>query len=104
MKRFASRLDSRRVWASILLRSAHGLAPWIGTQPGHQRQEFGGDMKKLLALTAIAMVGAATMASAQPPGGGGGNNQPYTWREDQLDPSPVGAATDPIAHITGDSP
>jgi mannose-6-phosphate isomerase-like protein (cupin superfamily) len=51
-------------------------------------------MKTFLALTAIAMVGAATMAYAQPPGGGG--NRPYAWREDQLDPSPVGAATDPI--------
>ncbi len=57
-------------------------------------------MKKFLALSAIAMAAAAPAAYAQPPagggGGGGGNQAPYTWRQDQLDPSPVGAPTDPV--------
>jgi mannose-6-phosphate isomerase-like protein (cupin superfamily) len=52
-------------------------------------------MKAILMTSALALCLAATAALAQPPGGRGGQPQ-QQFREDALDPSPVGAATDPV--------
>lgn len=52
-------------------------------------------MKTILTTTALALCLATTAAHAQPPGGRGGQPQ-QPFREDALDPSPVGAPTDPV--------